>query len=65
MCPPVGGPLTRSGFTPTWLWPSRAWAEAYFEKRGVPADRPERERAIQQTEQFVLRAVGALPPVPA
>jgi len=33
--------------------------------RGVPSEGPERERAIQQTEQFVLRAVGALAPVPA
>ena len=36
--------------------------------RGVPAEGPERERAIEQTEAFVLRAVGAAPvpaPVPA
>ena len=29
--------------------------------RGVPEDGPERERAIAQTEAFVLRAVGASP----
>ncbi|MCG2802967.1 MAG: TetR/AcrR family transcriptional regulator [Cellulomonas sp.] len=33
--------------------------------RGVPADGPARERAIEQTEAFVLRAVGALELVPA
>ena len=30
--------------------------------RGVPADGPERDRAIAQTEAFVLRAVGAAAP---
>ncbi|MDC7122561.1 TetR/AcrR family transcriptional regulator [Cellulomonas fimi] len=33
--------------------------------RGVPRSGAERERAIEQTETFVLRAVGALTPVPA
>ncbi|NKY41515.1 TetR/AcrR family transcriptional regulator [Cellulomonas septica] len=33
--------------------------------RGVPQGGAERERAIEQTETFVLRAVGALTPVPA
>lgn len=33
--------------------------------RGVPESGPDRERAIEQTETFVLRAVGALTPVPA
>ncbi|GCE75775.1 TetR/AcrR family transcriptional regulator [Cellulomonas biazotea] len=33
--------------------------------RGVPERGPERERAVEQTETFVLRAVGALAPVPA
>ena len=33
--------------------------------RGVPADGPERERAIEQTEAFVLRAVGADAVAPA
>ncbi|WP_273652690.1 TetR/AcrR family transcriptional regulator [Cellulomonas fimi] len=33
--------------------------------RGVPERGAERERAIEQTETFVLRAVGALTPVPA
>ncbi len=32
--------------------------------RGVPDDGPERERAIAQTETFVLRAVGAALPAP-
>ena len=32
--------------------------------RGVPADGPERDRAIAQTEAFVLRAVGAAAPAP-
>jgi AcrR family transcriptional regulator len=33
--------------------------------RGVAEDGPARERAIAQTEDFVLRAVGAATPVPA
>ncbi|MBO9554524.1 TetR/AcrR family transcriptional regulator [Cellulomonas sp.] len=33
--------------------------------RGVAEDGPARERAIAQTEAFVLRAVGAAAPVPA
>ncbi|AEE44419.1 TetR/AcrR family transcriptional regulator [Cellulomonas fimi] len=33
--------------------------------RGVPEAGADRERAIEQTETFVLRAVGALTPVPA
>ena len=33
--------------------------------RGVAEDGPARERAIAQTEAFVLRAVGAATPVPA
>ncbi|MGY4644039.1 TetR/AcrR family transcriptional regulator [Cellulomonas sp. URHB0016] len=33
--------------------------------RGVAEDGPARERAIAQTEEFVLRAVGAATPVPA
>lgn len=33
--------------------------------RGVPDRGPERDRAVEQTETFVLRAVGALTPVPA
>ncbi|GAA3814208.1 TetR/AcrR family transcriptional regulator [Cellulomonas soli] len=33
--------------------------------RGVPDDGADRERAIEQTEAFVLRAVGAAAPVPA
>lgn len=32
--------------------------------RGVPDDGPERERAIEQTEAFVLRAVGVPSPEP-
>jgi AcrR family transcriptional regulator len=33
--------------------------------RGVPDDADARERALEQTEAFVLRAVGATAPVPA
>jgi len=33
--------------------------------RGVPEDAAARERALEQTEAFVLRAVGATAPVPA
>jgi AcrR family transcriptional regulator len=33
--------------------------------RGVPAEGPERDRAIAQTEAFVLRAVGAAAAAPA
>jgi hypothetical protein len=33
--------------------------------RGAAEDGPARERAIAQTEDFVLRAVGAATPVPA
>jgi AcrR family transcriptional regulator len=38
---------------------------ACLTSRGVPDEPAERERAIQQTEAFVLRAVGATAPVPA
>jgi AcrR family transcriptional regulator len=56
---------TESGaFPPQDLDVTVPLVNACLSGRGVPAEGPERERAIAQTEAFVLRAVGATASAP-